>query len=83
HLWEEAAPLWRHDPARLPERLRARELTLTLLCAADASALAPPYAALLPENVRYAHAADRTRIYLLRARGGLTADAMTREGRLS
>ncbi|MCI0728544.1 MAG: hypothetical protein L0332_17740 [Chloroflexi bacterium] len=71
--WEQAAPLWRHDPARLPERARAQEAAFTAVSGAAVNRLAP----LLPETARSLESGDRERIVVLRLRGGLTVPAMT------
>ncbi len=73
--WEAAAPLWRYDETRLTETARAYHRQQTFICGAGALMLAD----LLGESVNEAtwlQSADRERLFVVRARVGLTPAAL-------
>jgi hypothetical protein len=78
YAWETAAPLWRYEEACLPEAQRTSSHSQSFVCGAGLAELREQVAPLAPNGLRWVSAPDRERILLLRLRGGLTVEAMTR-----
>jgi hypothetical protein len=70
-FWEQATPLWRYDPARLPERVRTQETTQACLCGQNVSLLADVVPDLLSPTVRLLEIRDQEHLALIRFRSGL------------
>ncbi len=73
-FWQQATPLWRYDPTRLPERVRAQGTTLACLCGQGANRFLKPE--MLSPEMRCLETGDPEHLFLLRLRGGLTASTL-------
>ncbi len=73
-FWQQATPLWRYDPTRLPERVRAQGTTLACLCGQGANRFLKPE--MLSSEMRCLETGDPEHLFLLRLRGGLTASTL-------
>lgn len=74
--WDAACPLWRHDEARLPEPVRARQHRLAVICGAGARLLADMLPAEIDHSLQWWESGDRQRLWLVRAHSGLVPEAL-------